>query len=355
MKNNSKMIPVSATTLSGNEYQYLIQCLNNRWFSQGYFVREFEARFADYIGVKHALACSSGTAALHLAYRVLATSPSETVAIVPALTYVATANAANYCGFRVAFADVDRDSWTMNYQSAWRVAEEAQEERTICVPVHMFDALASGIPSWATIRDSCHAPIKGDGLLGDCACYSFYASKHISCGEGGMLVTNSDQFADRVRLWRGQGATTPGTYHHSVVGYNYRMTDLQAAVGLAQLETLDERIRYRRQIIDRYRERLGGNSKITLQGGERASGWMFACLLPFGTYYEGVRGRLLELGIETRPFFEPLNSLPMYGSDSFSTPIASEVSRRGICLPTHCEMDDTDVDYICDSLEEVLG
>lgn len=380
---NRKPISVSATTLGDNEYQYLIHCLNTQWFSQGHYVREFESRFADYIGVKHALTCSSGTAALHLAMLALGVGPSDAV-IIPALTYVATANAARYCGARVEFVDIDQDSWCMDHlQSVKRSYDlwELEKVNSYTVPVHLYDAVCAvpcssrktdpeeadpdkweyvKEPGGHVIEDTCHAPGVDSygrrlGAWGAVGCFSFYASKHISCGEGGMITTNDDELASRIRLYRGQGATTPGTYHHSVIGYNYRMTDLQAAVGLAQLETLDERIRYRRQVIDRYRERLGANSKITLQGGERASGWMFACLLPSGTYYESVKGRLLDLDIETRPFFEPLNSLPIYGSDSSSTPIASEVSRRGICLPTHCEIDDADVDYICDSLEEVLG
>jgi perosamine synthetase len=332
-----------------------MQCLNNRWFSQGYFVRKFESRFADYIGVKHAITCSSGTAALHLAMLALGVSDEDAV-IVPALTYVATANAARYCGAKVLFSDINPSSWCLDFDDEPVI--EGIPDRVLSIPVHMYDAICEVLNYASLIVDCCHAvgtPLVGQrGLM---SCFSFYASKHISCGEGGMITTNSDELAERIRLYRGQGATTPGTYHHSIIGYNYRMTDLQAAVGLAQLETLDERVRYRREIINQYRARLGNNPKITLQGGERASAWMFACLLPNEpNVVELTRAALSSLyQIETRPFFKPLNSLPMYGSHSSSTPIATEISRRGICLPTHCELDDSDVDYVCDSLEEVLG
>lgn len=335
------MIHASTIDLSGREREYISDCLSRGWITQGKYVRQFEESFAEMCGVKYAIACNSGTSALHLIMLAIGTGPRHTITV-PSLTYVATANAARYCGARVIFDDIDPDSWCSDTDASDRLYSD------YTIAVHLYDSVASIDPlaSSTTIEDSCHAPNKL--LEGLAAAHSFYASKIIACGEGGMVVTNDEGLADLVRLYRGQGATIPGRYHHSVIGYNYRMTDLHAAIGLAQLERLPEILTCRREIVDRYRSNLSG-STITLQGGERSSGWVCAVLLPERVDRDSIAACLWAVGIETRPFFEPLHTLPPYIDCGDDCPVAESIAKRGLCLPTHTLLADTDIDYVCDS------
>jgi perosamine synthetase len=361
-------ISVSSTNLYGDERRYVNDCLDRGWLSQGYYVKRFEEEFANYIGTRHAISCASGTAALHLSMLALGIGVNDAV-IVPALTYVATANAARYCGAPVFFADIEPDSWCMDANYTPTLTDTY--EKIVAVPVHLYDSVATiPITDMPVIEDACHAlgAYSGSyastdkvGTIGDLACFSFYASKHISCGEGGMVTTNSDELAEKIKLYRGQGAsTTQGkNYHHVVIGYNYRMTDLQAALGLAQLEKLDESIEYRRDVVDYYRSKLRYNPKIWFQDGPRSSGWMFAVLLDKELDRDRVAQELLQANIETRPFFEPLPSLPMYRTGDVNPsslfPITYDIASRGLCLPTHCNIDHKDIDYICSNLERIVG
>jgi perosamine synthetase len=336
----ARTIHASEARFSGRERQYVLDCLERGWITQGRYVREFEEQFAAMCGARHAIACSSGTAALHLAMVALGIGPGSTV-VVPALTYVATANAARYCGATVRFADVLTDTWCIDIAHADELGGD------LIVPVHLYDAQAS--VGQDCLEDAAHAPGTWGvgGGLARISAFSFYASKVVACGEGGMVTTNDDELAALVRLYRGQGAPTPGRYHHTVVGFNYRMTDLQAAVGLAQLEQLPLNLAMRRALVDRYRGNLGGGP-VALQGGARASAWAMAVLLPYGANREQVARALASEGVETRPFFEPLPSLPPYRSD---VPVnAAAIAWRGLVLPTHCGMTEGDVDYVCERL-----
>lgn len=354
-------LSVSAASFDGKEKEYLLDCLNRSWISQGYYVQKFEESFADLCGKRYAIACSSGTAALHLALLAYGVHIPDTAhrvrgVIVPALTYIATANAVRYCGAQVYFADIEPDSWCLDIEKVDALYDELTANgisvRAI-MPVDLYDAIAFSTPHVhlaSLIRDAAHSTgIQPNAMI---STYSFYASKIISCGEGGMLVTNDESLAQRARLYRGQGATIPGSYYHSVIGYNYRMTDLQAAVGLAQLESLNRHLTIRRLLANRYRDNLSGIRYLTLQGGERSSAWTFALLLPEGVSREDIASRLLEDGIETRPFFDPIPSLPPYLGEV--PPIAASIASRGFLLPLHCAMDVSDVDYVCERLTETI-
>ncbi len=338
------LIQVSSSCLKGNEQKYLTNCISRNWITQGHYVRQFEEKFAEWTERKHAIACSSGTSALHLA--ILAAWKcdyiDEFVIQVPALTYVATANAANYCGFDIDFVDVDSLTWCVS-----------QTSNLFSVSVDLYDSLARYDSANPTIVDASESYIVHHGVLA--TTFSFYGNKIITTGEGGMVLTDDDDLAEQIKLYRGQGATIQGDYFHSVVGYNYRMTDLQAAVGLGQLERIDEFISYRRMIIDRYRENLRDDERFTLQGGARSNGWMFALLLPDYANKAKIREQLRDRMIETRPFFRPIPSLPPYYESDYEAkyPIACELYRRGICLPTHVNLTEDQVDYICETLKEV--
>lgn len=343
----AEMLGVSASHFGGREREYVADCLDRNWITQGVYVKRFEQAFAQMCGARHAVACSSGTAALHLALIAAGVGADSTV-IVPALTYVATANAARYCGAKVVFADVNLGDWCMSPESCAIAAKGDYD--AVAIPVHLFDAMAKLPSSLVCVEDAAHVP--GSRSWGGLAAYSFYASKLIACGEGGMVTTDDDSEAAMLRLYRGQGAPTPGRYYHSVVGYNYRLTDVQAAIGLAQLERLPATLASRRAVVRHYRKRLEG-SAVTLQEGLRASGWMFAVLLPDNVDRDRVAERLSNRWIETRPFFDPIPSLPPYRS--VVPPIAANVARRGLCLPTHTSLVAVDIDYICECLLEELS
>lgn len=336
------MIHASAVDLSGREQEYVNDCLSRGWITQGRYVKRFEESFAEMCGVRYAIACNSGTSALHLIMLAIGVGSNDTITV-PSLTYIATANAARYCGAGVIFDDIDPDNWCSDTDASDRLYSDYS------IAVNLYDSVANIDPlaSSTTIEDSCHAPNKR--LEGLAAAHSFYASKIIACGEGGMVTTNDQGLADLVRLYRGQGATITGRYYHSVVGYNYRMTELQAAIGLAQLERLPEILARRREIVDRYRSNLL-SSTITLQGGERSSGWVCAVLLPEGVDRDSVAARLYDQGVETRPFFEPLHTLPPYIDCEGKCPAAESIARRGLCLPTHTLLSDNDIDYVCGRL-----
>jgi perosamine synthetase len=300
---------------------------------------------AEWTGRKHAISCSSGTAALHLAIG----ASGYHFAVIPVLTYVATANAAEYCNQQIIFHDVDPASWCLpakiNVNTDYQV---------LTLGVDLYDSLFIGSSDYPFAVDASESHITcGDALF---STFSFYGNKLITTGEGGIVLTDDDDLAQQIKLYRGQGATIPGDYNHSVIGYNYRMTDLQAAVGLAQLERIDEFIVYRRMIIDRYRENLRDDKRFTLQGGQRANGWMFALLLPGHVERVVVQERMREANIETRPFFRPIPSLSPYFESDWQEkyPVATDLYRRGICLPTHVNLTIDDVDYICETLQEVV-
>lgn len=353
----TSIIPVSSSSFKGNERTYLLDCLSRNWITQGYYVRQFEEKMSEWSGRKHAIACSSGTAALHLSLISLELKEND-IAIVPAITYIATANAAKYCKMRVRFSDVDLNSWC--------ITKGLIDKSLLSSPDWGFcDRVVLGVDLYDSRYENgnfCYVADASESLMSDTSSVStlsFYGNKIITTGEGGMVLTDDDDFAALVRLYRGQGATTQGDYFHSVIGYNYRMTDLQAAVGLAQLEQIDEFIAYRRMIIDRYRDNLKDDERFTLQGGQRSNGWMFALLLPKwidSSSRHLIREQLRQDMIETRPFFRPIPSLPPYFESDYQDkyPVACELYRRGICLPTHVNLTIQDVDYICETLKEVV-
>ncbi len=348
------MIRVSTPSLDGREREYVLDCLERGRISQGRYVRRFEKDFAKLCATRYAIACSSGTAALHLSLLALGIGPGDAI-IVPALTYVATANAARYCGALVEFCDIDPDTWQIDPASVERIYKVLRREynRVVVIPVHLYDSIApvDNLPDGLLVVEDAAQAAPGIVSEGSLGAFSFYASKIVACGEGGMVTTDDTRVAELLRLYRGQGATTPGRYVHSLVGYNYRMTDLQAALGAAQLERLPETLARRREIVSQYRRNLAPWS-VTFQGGSRASGWMTAVLLPEEANRDDVARRLYTMGIETRPFFDPLPSLAPYRDSLF--PVAASVAARGLCLPTHTEMSDLDVVFVCRSLMRTI-
>ena len=359
-----KTIPVSHPVLGGNEKRYVMECLESGWISSiGRFIGLFEDSFARYCETGHAIACNNGTTALHLALAGLGTGPGDEV-IVPTLTYVATANAVRYCGARPVFAD--SEPCTMTIDPA-RIEERITPRTKGIVAVHLYGHPASMDPileisrrhNLFIVEDAAEAHgalYRGRkaGSLADVATFSFYGNKIITTGEGGMLTTNDGARSARMRILRGQGMDPERRYWFPVVGYNYRMTNIAAAVGLAQLEQIDSFIEKRLELASRYRRELEPLADFielpSAQPWARHVFWSYVIVLRESVRLERdeFMKRLEADAIETRPVFYPMHVLPPYREPGVRYPVADWISRRGISLPMHGLLSEEDISYIAE-------
>ena len=370
---------VSEPVFLGHEREYVNDCLDRRWLTQGLYVGRLERAFEEYLGRRFAIACSSGTSALHLAMLGLGVTEGDVV-LVPALTYIATANAVSYCGASPVFVDVDRDTWCMDPDDVERKVKrlELAGEHNVrgAIPVHLFDsvvdleAISRALPHGAFVVEDAAQAIGARygsfaaGSFGDVATFSMYGSKTITAGEGGMVVTDNEITAEMMRLMRGQGADRSGRYEHDAIGYNSRMTDIGGAIGLPQFETLEYHLERRRLVIDYYRERLAAIPGLKLQRQGRPSeedtsgAWSMAVVLPKGTNRDEVSRLLLEEHrIETRPCFVPLHCTRAYEEHGpvSACPVSVQLANRGINMPTHAGLTEAHVEMVVDALEAVLA
>jgi len=363
-----RFIPVAAPVLAGNEKAYVADCLDSGWISSsGKYVELFERGFAQFCGVRHAVSCCNGTAALHLALLALGVSAGDEV-IVPTLTFVATANAVTYCGAQPVFVDSEPRTWNLNPAA---LEERITPHTRGIIAVHLYGhpanmdevrAIASR-HNLFVIEDAAEAhgatyKNRRTGSLGDIATFSFYGNKIISTGEGGMVLTNDDDLASRVRLFRGQGMDAERRYWFPVVGYNYRLANVAAAIGLAQLEQIGWHLARRREVASWYKEELDDVPTVKLQaeeGNVQHAYWMFSVMLDerLPLTRDEVIGQLACRGIETRPVFYPVSALPPYSgaTEQDRFPIAERIARNGISLPTWAGLTREDVCYICDALK----
>jgi perosamine synthetase len=336
------------------------------WLRGTRYVSRFEAAFAEFCGVQHAIACCNGTAALHLALTALGIGPGDEV-LVPTLTFVATANAVVQCGARPVFVDAEPATW--NLDPALIEAKITARTKAIVV-VHLYGhpvdmdpivALARRQGLWV-VEDAAQAygaEYKGRkaGVLGHVAAFSFYGNKSITTGEGGMVTTNDTAVARRVRQLKDHGRDPRRHYWYPVLGYNYRMTNVAAAIGLAQLEKSAWHLARRREVTAWYREQLREVPWVVWQPEQawaRHAYWMFSIVLDesVALQRDEVIARLLQQGVETRPVFYPLHQLPPYQDSCLgeSFPVAERVAERGISLPTWAGLTYEDVSYVCNCL-----
>lgn len=361
-------IAVSEPDLSDLERRYLLEAFDSSWISsKGRFVSEFEARFAGFVGVSHAVSCTNGTSALHLALLALSAGPGDEV-IVPDLTYVSTANAVRYVGAEPVFADCDPDTWTLAPGSVRRLLSARTKA---IVAVHLL-----GVPADLTalrriadgagchlVEDAAETPGarwagKRVGSVGDVATFSFYGNKMISTGEGGMLCTDHSHLAARVRKLKGQGADSGRHYWFDEIGYNYRMTNPSCAIGLAQLERYGEICTKRSEVRAWYERALDGfQTSIDLQrcpDDATPAWWIVGALLAesVAARRDDVREHMERAGIETRPLFPALSSLPIYEGcrTDGGCPVARRLGRRGIMLPTHTGLSRGDIHYVVETM-----
>jgi perosamine synthetase len=350
----------------------VIDCIDSGWISStGKYIPLFEDSFATACDSAHAISCSNGTVALHLALLALGIGPGDEV-IVPTLTFVATANAVRYCGATPIFVDSDPTYWTMDPLAV--KASLSPRTRAI-IPVHLYGhpadmdairdiAAGSGIHVIEDAAEALGATYRGRaaGSMGDIATFSLYANKIVTSGEGGVVLTDDDDLALKIRQLKGQGQDFERRYWFPVIGYNYRMTNIQAALGLAQLEKLDWHLSRRREIASWYQSSLGGHDEFFLQPEApwaRSAHWMTTVVLGPGITMERdeLMARLRAEEIETRPVFYPMHTLPPYRSDTSPRdfPVSDILSKRGLNLPTFAEMTIDQVERISSSLLSMLG
>lgn len=357
-------IPVAEPALIGNEKKYVNDCLDTTWISSnGKYIGRFEEAFAEFCGVRHAIACANGTVALHAALLGLGVGPGDEV-IVPTLTYVASANAVAYCGATPVFVDSEPVTWNMDPA----LIESRITERTRGImPVHLYGHPVDMDPirelarrhHLFVIEDAAEAhgaTYKGKpaGSLGEAGVFSFYGNKIITTGEGGMVVTDNPDLAARIRQLKGQGMDPARRYWFPMLGYNYRMTNIEAAIGLAQLENVAWHIERRRENARWYKEFLQDCPALTLMPEApwaESVFWLYSVVLNERSAQsrDGVMSTLLEQRIETRPFFYPLHTLPMYNRHE-TYPVAERLAAGGINLPSSTKLQRDDIEYICDCL-----
>lgn len=355
--------PVGKPSITQAEIDSVVATLCAGKLTQGEGVEQFEKEFGEFIGARHVVACSSGTAALHLSLVALGIGPRDEV-LVPDLTYVATVNAITYVGATPVLVDIDPNTWCIDL----RDAEQKVTRRTRAIlPVHLYgtvcnmdeiSAFARGYPTMYVVEDAAEA-IGGNwqgascGTLGTCGAFSFYANKVITTGEGGAIVTQDSGLAKELRFLRGQAQSPMRRFLHTAIGYNYRLTDIQAAIGSAQLQRISCLLKERRRVIANYHSEFQG-LLFEPHRSCYAAPWLYTGLLPIPKSPFDIEQELLEVGIETRPIFIPMHRLDMYRMHDRGFPVSTIVAERGISFPTYPELTSNDIAFICGEVKRVL-
>jgi perosamine synthetase len=365
-----KLILTAGPSITRKEIDYVLDAVTNGWNANwnGYLQR-FEEAFARYVGAKYALSTSSCTGGLHLSLLGLGVGAGDEV-IVPELTWVATGSAVAYCGATPVFVDVEPDTWCMNLDSARRAITPRTK---VIVPVHIYGhptdmdgvrALAAehGLKVMEDAAPALGAESQGRkvGSIGALAVFSFQGAKIMTTGEGGMIVTSDEELFERVKFLGDHGRDKHIPFLIREVGYKYKMSNLQAAMGLAQIERIEELVGKKREIFRWYREGLAGVPRIQLNAERpwaRSIYWMTSVVLDEGLAFgrDEVIAGLKRRHIDSRPFFPPMSSFPMFHSARERNPVAYRVSARGINLPSGHNLTRDEVGRVCAALREVMS
>jgi perosamine synthetase len=368
-----RRIPVAEPVLGGNELKYVTECVTTNWISsQGAFVKRFEEMLGELIGAEHVVSCCNGTAALHLALLGYGIGAGDEV-IVPDLTFAATINTVIHAGATPVIVDVDRRTWNIDPQAI----EAAITPRTRAImPVHLYGlpadmgtigaiAARHGLIVIEDAAEAIGARWQGQpcGAIGDAGTFSFFSNKVVTTGEGGAVVFRSAEAAARARRLRDHGMDPAKKYWNNEVGYNYRLTNLQAAIGCAQLEQFAGFLARKLAIAARYRALLGRVPGLELAArvpGTLNSHWMMSVIVEpdlAGITRDALMARLGAAGIDTRPLFYPLHEMPPYrafsGNRSFAA--TTQISANGLSLPSGVGLTDAEIDYIAAVLTRLIG
>jgi len=364
-------VPVNEPIISAEAKQYVLEALESGWVSSaGKYIQEFEEAFARYLGVKHAMTTTSGTAALHLALAALSIGPGDEV-IVPDFTMIASAFAVLHAGARPVFVDVDPEIFTLDPS---RLAAAVTPRTKAIMPVHIYGHPADMDPILAFARERNIAVVEDAaeahgaqyknrlcGTMGTVNAFSFYGNKIITTGEGGMVVTDDDAIAARVRSLKDLSHSPKKRFVHETVGFNYRMTNLQAALGLGQMAHIEEFLKKKQWMADRYAQGLkdipGLRLPITRPWAKNVY-WMYAVLVDeqLGITRDAFRAELKKRGIDTRDFFTSCAAQPAIralGSVQGHFPVTENIAERGLYLPSGLALTEEQITYVCSCVSDI--
>jgi perosamine synthetase len=367
-------IPVNEPLLNEAARRYVDECITTGWISsEGRFITAFEDSWARYCGVDYGVAVSSGTAALELAVACLELEPGDEV-IMPTFTIISCALAITRAGLKPVLVDCDPRTWCLDIDE---VAQKITPRTRAIMPVHMYGHPADMDPLLGLARkhnlfiiedaaESHGATYKGQivGGIGDLSCFSFYANKIITTGEGGMVLTKHRELSDRLRSLRNLCFRPERRFYHTHAGHNYRLTNIQAAVGLSQVEAIDQHIAQKQWMGKAYTERLGSLPQITLPVEEPWATnvyWMYGVVLNDDVPYDAVElaKRLRARGVDTRPFFIGMHQQPvlleqgLFAGESY--PVSERLTDRGLYLPSGLTLTESQLSRVCDVVKEVLA
>ncbi len=362
-------IPVAEPSLREKELEYVTECIKTNWISSiGSYVTRFEEEFSDFCGTQCGVATCNGTAALHLALETLGIGPGDEV-VVPTLSFVATANAVCYTGAKPVFVDSEPQNWNMDPA---QIEEAITPNCKAIIPVHLYGHPVDMNPLLAiakkyglfVVEDAAEAHgarYRGRrvGSMGTLGCFSFFGNKIITTGEGGMVVTDDPELAARARMLRDHGMSTERKYWHPRIGFNYRLTNIQAAIGVAQLERIQSIVEQKRKNALLYTQSLQGMKEIicpTEQPWAYSVFWMYTVMLKnaTGVQRDSIIEDLKREGVSTRPVFIPIHHMPPYQDNQSEFRVADQVSRTGISLPSSVSLSPKDIARISDSLSRII-
>lgn len=356
--------PIYQPFIGDREKELVNECLDSTWISsKGKYVDLFESKLCEIAGVKHAISMHNGTHPLHIAC-LLAGVDIDSEVIMPVFSYVATANAVAYCRAKPVFVDVSLDDWNIDVNKV----EEKITSKTraiLAVDIYGYPANYEKLKeiakkySLALIADSAESigseylGLKS-GAFGELSTFSFFGNKTITTGEGGALLTNNDNFAAKARQLKNQGNSNTQRYFHDVLGYNYRMTNIQAAIGIAQLERLESTLKRKREVYFRYKSNLENHVHFqVLREMINPSFWLVSFCLPSGVSRSELESHMIRNGIETRPFFTSVDELPYFESGDFKN--SKDISNRGLSLPSYPQLCNKEIDYISQCVIDFLS
>jgi len=378
------MIPLSVPHLAGNEWKYVRECLDTNWVSSaGSFVTRFGEELAEYVGVKHAVAVNTGSAGLHLALLACGVQEGDEV-IVPTLTFIATINVVRYCGAHPVFMDADPETFCLDEKKLKRFLEEECEEREgqfvnktsgrvvrVVMPVHVFGhpsamgdimttARAHGVKVVEDATESLGSTLHGrkTGTFADASVFSFNGNKIMTSGGGGAVVTDSDDVHARVKHLANQANTDVFIYDHDDVGFNYRLTNVQAAIGAAQLEQLDGFIEKKRRNAALYAELLASVHQVEFaveREGVRSNCWFYTILVST-QHRDALMAHLVEKKIQVRPIWKLMHEMDMFSvCQQYELTEAPRIQSMGINLPCSTSLTEDEVHFVVNAIKEYFS
>ena len=368
---NSYKIPVLEPNLEGNELKYIVDCLETNWISsKGKYVKKFEEMFSAMHNNIYALSVSNGTTALHLSLVALGIGDGDEV-IVPNVTFAACANAVIQTGAKPVLCEIDAFSWCIDINEAEKLITEKTKA---IMAVHLYGQVCDIESLFALCKkknifliEDCAEAIGSSinqrrvGTFGDVATFSFFGNKTISTGEGGMILFQNKEIQNKARTLRDHGMNPSKRYWHDEVGFNYRLTNMQAALGVAQLERFDYILEKKIEIAKLYKKNLQGESNIFMLPNQDSnvihSNWLFTIIIDNRIKRNLLIDELNNLGIETRPVFYSLNIMPPYINCRTSESLLNsiEISTNGLSLPSSLSLTKEDINYVCNSLKNLLS